>query len=104
MTNPTAVLARPALLDSGRGVSIAYHSTPGKSPGVMFCGGFMSDMTGSKALALEAYCRERGQGFVRFDYAGHGQSGGRFEEGTIGTVGIALERASGAAAQRPAGF
>ncbi|HEX2113480.1 MAG TPA: alpha/beta hydrolase [Alphaproteobacteria bacterium] len=85
MTDTTAVLARPTFLDSGRGVSIAYHSTPGKSPGVMFCGGFMSDMTGSKALALEAFCRERGQGFVRFDYAGHGQSSGRCEDGTIGS-------------------
>jgi pimeloyl-ACP methyl ester carboxylesterase len=84
MTNTTAVMARPAFLDSGRGVSIAYHSAPGKSPGVMFCGGFLSDMTGGKAMALEAFCRDRGQGFVRFDYAGHGQSGGRFEEGTIG--------------------
>ena len=37
-----------------------------------------------KALALEAFCRARGQAFVRFDYAGHGQSSGRFEEGTIG--------------------
>jgi len=85
MTNTTAVLARPAFLDSGRGVSIAYHSAPGKSPGVMFCGGFRSDMTGNKALTLEAFCRERGQGFVRFDYAGHGQSSGRFEDGTIGS-------------------
>jgi pimeloyl-ACP methyl ester carboxylesterase len=84
MTDTTAVLARPAFLDSGRGVSIAYHSTAGKSPGVMFCGGFMSDMTGGKAMALEAFCRARGQGFVRFDYAGHGQSSGRFEDGTIG--------------------
>lgn len=84
MTDTTAELARPAFLDSGRGVSIAYHSTPGKSPGVMFCGGFMSDMTGGKALALEAFCRARGQAFVRFDYGGHGQSSGRFEDGTIG--------------------
>jgi pimeloyl-ACP methyl ester carboxylesterase len=44
----------------------------------------MSDMTGGKALALEAFCRARGQAFVRFDYAGHGQSSGRFEDGTIG--------------------
>jgi pimeloyl-ACP methyl ester carboxylesterase len=84
MTDSTAVLTGPAILKSGRGVSIAYHSTPGKSPGVMFCGGFMSDMTGGKALALEAYCRARGQAFIRFDYAGHGQSSGRFEDGTIG--------------------
>ena len=44
----------------------------------------MSDMTGTKALALEALCRERGQAYVRFDYLGHGQSSGRFEDGTIG--------------------
>ncbi len=44
----------------------------------------MSDMTGGKALALEAFCRRRGQAFVRFDYAGHGQSSGKFEDGTIG--------------------
>ena len=84
MTDTTAELARPAFLDSGRGVSIAYHSAPGKSPGVMFCGGFMSDMTGGKAMALDAFCRAQGQGFVRFDYRGHGRSSGRFEEGTIG--------------------
>jgi pimeloyl-ACP methyl ester carboxylesterase len=77
MTDTTALLAAPSFLDSGRGVSIAYHSTAGKSPGVMFCGGFMSDMTGAKALRL-------GQAFTRFDYAGHGQSEGKFEDGTIG--------------------
>jgi pimeloyl-ACP methyl ester carboxylesterase len=41
-------------------------------------------MTGGKALALEAFCRARGQAFLRFDYAGHGQSSGQFEDGTIG--------------------
>jgi pimeloyl-ACP methyl ester carboxylesterase len=84
MTDSTAVLAAPVFLDSGRGLSIAYHSAPGKSPGVMFCGGFMSDMTGTKAMTLEAFCRQRGQAFTRFDYSGHGQSEGKFEEGTIG--------------------
>ncbi len=44
----------------------------------------MSDMTGTKAIALEDHCRERGLGFVRFDYLGHGQSSGSFAEGTIG--------------------
>lgn len=56
----------------------------GRLPGVVFCGGFKSDMAGSKALTLEAWCQKRGQRFVRFDYTGHGQSSGRFEEGTIG--------------------
>lgn len=71
------------------GVTIAYHHTPGKGagarlPGVVFLGGFMSDMSGTKALRLEAFCRERGQQFTRLDYRGHGVSGGRFEDGTIG--------------------
>ncbi len=74
----------PEILASGSGVSIAYHRIRGKSPGVVFMGGFMSDMTGGKALALEAFCRTRGQAFLRFDYRGHGASSGRFEEGTIG--------------------
>jgi len=76
--------AAPQFLDAGPGVSIAYHRLPGKSPGVVFLGGFMSDMTGSKALALEAFCRARGQACLRFDYRGHGASSGKFEEGTIG--------------------
>lgn len=74
----------PEFLSAAPGVSIAYHRIPGKSPGVVFLGGFMSDMTGTKALALEAFCRRRGQGFLRFDYRGHGSSSGRFEDGTIG--------------------
>jgi len=77
--------AAPQFLDAGPGVSIAYHRFAGKSPGVVFLGGFMSDMTGTKALALEAFCRARGQAFLRFDYRGHGASSGRFEDGTIGS-------------------
>lgn len=53
-------------------------------PGVLFLGGFNSDMTGSKATALESFCRDRGQGFVRFDYSGHGRSAGAFSDGSIG--------------------
>ena len=66
------------------GTEIAYHKTEGSQPGVIFCGGFRSDMNGSKALALEAFCKERGQQFIRFDYFGHGESSGAFVEGTIG--------------------
>jgi pimeloyl-ACP methyl ester carboxylesterase len=50
----------------------------------MFLTGFKSDMTGGKALALEAFCRRRGQAYVRFDYGGHGASSGDFANGTIG--------------------
>jgi len=53
-------------------------------PTVVFLGGFRSDMQGSKALFLDEACRLRGQPFIRFDYRGHGRSGGTFEEGTIG--------------------
>lgn len=72
--------ASPKHLERPDGESIAYHKTEGKTPGVIFCGGFMSDMTGSKATALEDHCRARGQAFVRFDYLGHGESSGSFEE------------------------
>ncbi|MBM3566389.1 MAG: alpha/beta hydrolase [Alphaproteobacteria bacterium] len=50
----------------------------------MFLTGFKSDMTGDKAVALERLCRERGRAFIRFDYTGHGESSGAFEDGTIG--------------------
>src|SRR5258708_4128576 len=81
MTNDTTA---PEILDAADGVSIAYHRFRGKSPGVVFMGGFMSDMTGTKSRALEAFCRRHGQAFLRFDYRGHGASSGRFEDGTIG--------------------
>ncbi|MDP6572137.1 MAG: alpha/beta hydrolase [Rhodospirillales bacterium] len=74
----------PRILTRDDGATIAYHVTPGKAPGVVFLTGFMSDMTGGKALALEAFCRARGQAFLRFDYTGHGASSGAFEDGTIG--------------------
>ncbi|WP_138379111.1 alpha/beta hydrolase [Luteithermobacter gelatinilyticus] len=76
--------AQPDFLVLPDGRQIAYHKTEGTGPTVVFLGGFMSDMEGSKALALEDFCRQRGQAYVRFDYSGHGKSSGRFEEGTIG--------------------
>jgi pimeloyl-ACP methyl ester carboxylesterase len=72
---------RLALTD---GTTLAYHRSPGSLPGVVFLGGFTSDMTGIKATTLERWCRGRGQAFVRFDYSGHGASSGKFAEGTIG--------------------
>jgi pimeloyl-ACP methyl ester carboxylesterase len=66
------------------GVTIAYRRTPGRAPGVVFLGGFRSDMSGTKAIALEAHCRRVGRAYVRLDYRGHGESTGRFEDGTIG--------------------
>ena len=75
---------QPSILNRPDGETIAYHATPGKSPGVMFCGGFMSDMSGIKAAALEASCRAAGRAYVRFDYLGHGLSSGAFVDGTVG--------------------
>jgi pimeloyl-ACP methyl ester carboxylesterase len=71
-------------LARGSGEWVAYARHPGRSPEVVFLGGFASDMTGAKAMRLDAHCRSRGQAFTRFDYRGHGQSSGRFEDGTIG--------------------
>lgn len=63
---------------------LAYEQIAGRTPGVLFCGGFMSDMNGSKATALAAHCGQSGRAFVRFDYSGHGASEGRFVDGSIG--------------------
>jgi len=67
------------------GQKLAYCRSEGAAllPTVMFLGGFRSDMQGTKAQYLEGACRARGQSFIRFDYSGHGQSGGDFEDGTI---------------------
>jgi pimeloyl-ACP methyl ester carboxylesterase len=63
---------------------LAYARLAGRGPGVVFLGGFRSDMQGAKALALRGHCAARGQAFLRFDYSGHGASAGRFEDGTVG--------------------
>jgi len=67
------------------GARIAYRRVDGRTPTVVFLGGFSSDMTGTKARHLDAYCRQRGQAYLRFDYQGHGASSGRFVDGTIGS-------------------
>jgi pimeloyl-ACP methyl ester carboxylesterase len=77
-------LTEPSVLRLSSERRLAYHRVPGKLPGVLFCGGYTSDMTGTKALALEAFCREQERAFVRFDYSGHGASSGDFADGTIG--------------------
>ena len=77
-------LPPPSLLLRDGQEPIAYRAMAGTEPGVMFLGGFMSDMTGTKATTLEAHCRRAGRAFVRFDYSGHGESGGAFRDGTIG--------------------
>jgi len=66
------------------GKKLAYHATQGAGPGVVFLGGFKSDMEGTKALALEDWAKREGRAFLRMDYSGHGISDGAFEDGTIG--------------------
>lgn len=73
-------------IDNGQ---LAYHHIPAHpdkadQPGILFCGGFKSDMTGSKAIYLQEFCQKQGLSFTRFDYQGHGQSSGDFLDGSIG--------------------
>ncbi|MGB6350919.1 MAG: alpha/beta hydrolase [Pseudolabrys sp.] len=63
---------------------IAVRTREGKSPGLFWLGGFKSDMNGTKAEALDRWAENAGRACVRFDYSGHGESGGDFTEGTIG--------------------
>jgi pimeloyl-ACP methyl ester carboxylesterase len=63
---------------------IAVRARDGAAPGLFWLGGFNSDMKGTKALALDAWAAEHGRACVRFDYSGHGESGGQFVDGTIG--------------------
>lgn len=62
---------------------IAVLKRDGAAPGLFWLGGYRSDMGGTKAAALDAFAAEEGLAAVRFDYSGHGASGGRFEDGTI---------------------
>jgi pimeloyl-ACP methyl ester carboxylesterase len=63
---------------------LAVRADRGAGPGVFWLCGFKSDMGGTKATALAAWARTAGRACVRFDYSGHGQSGGEFAAGTIG--------------------
>ncbi|MCC5914091.1 MAG: alpha/beta hydrolase [Balneolaceae bacterium] len=65
------------------GLTIAAEKLEGRSPTIIFMPGFFSNMQGTKATFLAEKCRERGQAYIRFDYRGHGQSAGKFEEGTF---------------------
>jgi pimeloyl-ACP methyl ester carboxylesterase len=70
-------------LTRGDGVRIAFERLRGKGPMIVFLPGYMSDMTGTKALALEAWAAKQGRAMLRLDYSGCGASGGRFEDGTL---------------------
>src|SRR5918911_5095010 len=76
----------PQFLEVGSGERarrIALLQREGAGPIVVWLGGFRSDMRSTKADALDAWAAAVGRAFLRFDYSGHGESGGRFEEATI---------------------
>ena len=81
--------ATPAYLTRPDGQRLAYHALPARradaaEPGIVFLGGFMSDMTGHKATSLHVWAQRSGRAFLRLDYSGHGQSDGAFRDGTLG--------------------
>jgi pimeloyl-ACP methyl ester carboxylesterase len=87
MTNSAASGPQPAFLEVGQDSSarsIAVRARSGGAPGLFWLGGFHSDMQGTKAIALDAWAAEHRRACARFDYSGHGESGGDFIEGTIG--------------------
>ncbi len=77
-------MTQAEFLTTEQGRRLAYHKTGGTGPGVVFLGGFKSDMEGTKAVHLEAWAKRTGRAFLRFDYSGHGQSSGAFADGCIG--------------------
>jgi pimeloyl-ACP methyl ester carboxylesterase len=86
VTLEPAALA-PEFVDVGHGDAmrrIAVRRRSGAAPGLLWLGGFKSDMGGTKAAALDRWAATHQRGCVRFDYSGHGESGGRFADGTIG--------------------
>ena len=87
MPDNPATEPEPVFIEVGSGNSarrIAVRLRKGGRPGLFWLGGFNSDMRGTKALALDAWAAEHGRRCVRFDYSGHGESGGQFIDGTIG--------------------
>jgi pimeloyl-ACP methyl ester carboxylesterase len=75
---------KPEFFETSTNRKIAYHKTEGAGPGVVFLGGFKSDMDGTKAIYIEDWAKSKGRAFLRFDYSGHGLSSGEFVDGSIG--------------------
>jgi pimeloyl-ACP methyl ester carboxylesterase len=87
MTSSPGPADAPVFIEVGAGEKarrIAVRARAGAGPGVFWLGGFNSDMKGIKAQALDSWAAERGRACLRFDYSGHGESGGKFADGTIG--------------------
>jgi len=77
-------MSNPEFLDVD-GKPIAFRRIIGGEPGVVWLGGYRSDMLGTKAETLSAWAASNGRAFLRHDYSGHGESGGDFADGTIST-------------------
>lgn len=73
----------PSFLGRPDGLRLAYRHRPGRTPTLVFLPGYMSDMEGTKALALDAWAARKGRAMLRLDYSGCGASEGRFEDGTL---------------------
>lgn len=87
MADSAASGPEPAFIEVGGTNStrrIAVRAREGASPGLFWLGGFNSDMKGTKAVALDSWAEAHARACVRFDYSGHGESGGKFADGTIG--------------------
>jgi pimeloyl-ACP methyl ester carboxylesterase len=87
MTSSAVSDQEPAFIEVGKDSAarrIAVRARAGGAPGLFWLSGFNSDMRGTKALALDAWAAEHNRACVRFDYSGHGESGGAFVDGTIG--------------------
>ena len=87
MTSSEADSQTPVFVEVGAANAsrrIAVRIREGRSPGLFWLGGFKSDMLGTKAVALDAWAAEHQRAFIRFDYSGHGESGGDFVDGNIG--------------------
>ncbi|MBU0583888.1 MAG: alpha/beta hydrolase [Alphaproteobacteria bacterium] len=77
-------MSKAEFLDVG-GNAIAVRRVTGSEPGVVWLGGYRSDMLGTKAETLSEWASANGRAFLRHDYSGHGESGGEFRDGTIST-------------------
>ena len=79
----------PKFLSLPSNMGLAYHKSSAQGdgvnrPGLIFLGGYNSDMTGTKARYLEDWASKNGAAFIRFDYRGHGVSSGRFQDHCVG--------------------
>jgi pimeloyl-ACP methyl ester carboxylesterase len=89
LSTPSAQIDRPDFIDfdavpDGKGLAYRLRKGDPSQPGLVWLGGFRSDMLSTKAQALDDYARESNRSYVRFDYSGHGESAGVFEQGSIG--------------------